>query len=121
MKPVKNVDEYIANAPKEVQPRLQALRRAIKAAAPRAEEGISYGMPYYRYKGRLVYFQLWKEHIGLYALGAPVLAAHKSELAGAIYGKGTVRLPLDKKLPVALIKELVKAQVKMKDEGAKKR
>ena len=71
--------------------------------------------------GRLVYFQLWKEHIGLYALGAPVLAAHKSELEGAVYGKGTVRLPLDSKLPVALIKELVKAQVKMKDEGAKKK
>jgi uncharacterized protein YdhG (YjbR/CyaY superfamily) len=121
VKPVKDVDEYIARAPKEVQPRLQVLRRAIKAAAPQAEEAISYGMPYYRHKGRLVYFQLWKEHIGLYALGAPVLAAHKSELEGAIYGKGTVRLPLGEKLPVALIRELVKTQVKMKDEAAKKK
>ena len=62
MKPAKNVDEYIAQAPKEVQEKLQELRAAIKSTAPGAEECISYGMPYYDYKGRLVYFQLWKKH-----------------------------------------------------------
>jgi uncharacterized protein YdhG (YjbR/CyaY superfamily) len=57
MKPAKNVDEYIAQAPKVVQEKLRAV---IKSTAPGAEERISYGMPYYYYKGRLVYFQLWK-------------------------------------------------------------
>ena len=60
MKPIKNVDEYIALAPKEVQGRLKELRATIMAAAPNAKERISYGMPYYEYKGRLVYFQPWK-------------------------------------------------------------
>ena len=60
MKTPKNVDEYIAQAPDEAQEKLQELRAVIKAAAPEAEERISYGMPYYYYKGRLVYFQLWK-------------------------------------------------------------
>ena len=121
MKPVKNVDEYIAGAPKDMQARLTALRNAIRSAAPKAEERISYGMPYYHYKGRLVYFQLWKKHIGLYAIGAPVLKQHESELDDRVMNKGTVRFPLDEKLPVALIKKLVKAQVKLKDEAAKKK
>jgi len=56
MKPIRNVDEYIALAPKEMQGKLKELRATIKAAAPRAQERISYGMPYYEYKGRLVYF-----------------------------------------------------------------
>jgi uncharacterized protein YdhG (YjbR/CyaY superfamily) len=54
----KNVDEYIAQAPIEAQEKLQELRAMIKATAPEAEERISYGMPYYYYEGRLVYFQL---------------------------------------------------------------
>src|SRR5438094_648752 len=63
MKPVKNVDEYIAQAPKEVQEKLQELRATIKITAPSAQERMSYGMPYYEHKGRLVYFQLWKKHM----------------------------------------------------------
>ena len=121
MKPIRNVDEHIALAPKEMQGKLKELRATIKAAAPRAQERISYGMPYYEYKGRLVYFSLWKKHIGLYALTAPVLAEHKSELKGYVTTKGTVRFPLDEKLPIALIKRLVKAQVKKNDEAERKR
>ena len=121
MKPVKNVDEYIALAPKEVQGKLKELRAAIKTAAPSAQEHISYGMPYYEYKGRLVYFGLWKKHIGLYALTTPVLEEHKSELKGYVTTKGTVRLPLEEKLPLALIKKLVKARVKKNDEAEKKK
>ncbi len=58
MKAVKDVDEYIANAPKDIHSKLRELRRAIRTAVPKAEESISYGMPYYYYKGLLVYFQL---------------------------------------------------------------
>jgi uncharacterized protein YdhG (YjbR/CyaY superfamily) len=119
MEPIKDVDEYVALAPKEVQARLQELRATVKAAAPDAEERISYGMPYYYYKGRLIYFSLWKKHIGLYALSTPVLEEHESELRGYVTPKGTVQLPLDEKLPVDLISRLVKAQVRGKDEAEK--
>jgi uncharacterized protein YdhG (YjbR/CyaY superfamily) len=121
MRRPKDVDEYIASAPASLQPQLQQLRKAIKAAAPKADEGISYGMPYYHYKGRLVYFQLWSDHIGLYALPRPVLEQYKHELAGMITGKGTVRLPLAGRLPIALVKTMIKAQVKMKDAAAEKK
>ncbi len=116
MKPVNNVDDYIAQAPKEVQARLQELRATIKAAAPGAQERMSYGMPYYEYKGRLVYFQLWKKHIGLYAL-SPDVEEHKSELQGYITTKGTIRFPLNEKLPLALIEKLVKARMRKNDEA----
>ena len=83
----------------------------IKSAAPKAEERISYGMPYYRYKGRLVYFRLSRAHIGLY-VPTPVIEEHKSELKDYETAKATVRFPLEAKLPLALIKKLVKARVK---------
>ena len=120
MKPVKNVDEYIAQAPKEVQEKLQELRAVIKSTAPSAEERISYGMPYYHYKGRLVYFQLWKKHIGLY-VPTPVVEEHKSELKGYETTNATVRFHLDKKLPLDLIKKLVEARVRRNDEADKKK
>jgi uncharacterized protein YdhG (YjbR/CyaY superfamily) len=119
MKPAKNVDEYIAQAPEEIQEKLQELRAAIKTAAPDAEERISYGMPYYYYKGRLVYFQLWKKHIGFY-VPTPIVEEHKSELKGYETTNATIRFPLDEKLPLDLIKKLVQARVRKNDEAEKK-
>ena len=110
-KALKNVDAYIASAPKEVQSRLKELRRAIKKTAPTALEKISYGMPYYSYKGRLIYFAIAKTHIGIY-LPTPIIQEHKKELTKYATAKATVRFPLDKKLPIALIKKLVKARMK---------
>jgi uncharacterized protein YdhG (YjbR/CyaY superfamily) len=107
----KDVDEYIAGAPKEAQTKLKELRAAIREAAPTAVERISYGMPYYDYKGRLVYFRLAKAHIGLY-VPTPVIEEHTSELADYETAKATVRFPLDKRLPITLIKKLVKARMK---------
>ena len=115
---MKDVDEYIALAPEEVQARLKALRATILAAVPDAQERISYGMPTYEYKGWLMYFAVWKRHIGLYALTTPVLEAYKDELTGYVTAKGTVQLPLDEELPVALIEELVKAQARENDAAA---
>lgn len=114
----KDVDSYIAAAPKEVQAKLKELRAAIRRAAPTAEERISYGMPYYYYKGRLAYFRPWKSHIGLY-IPTPIVAEHKSELADYETTGATIRLPLDKKLPVALVTKLIKARMK-KNEAKKK-
>ena len=118
MKPPKNVDAYIAQAPKEVQEKLQELRVAIKTIAPDAEERISYGMPYYYYKGRLVYFQLWKKHIGLY-VPTPIVEEHKSELQGYETTNATIRFPLNENLPLDLIKKLVQARVRKNDEAEK--
>jgi uncharacterized protein YdhG (YjbR/CyaY superfamily) len=115
-----DVDEYIAKAPKEMQGRLNDLREAIKSAAPEALEKISYRMPYYHFKGRLVYFQLWKDHIGVYALTTPVLEKFKYKLKDKITGKGTIRFSLEEKLPLALIKRMVKAQYILNDKAKKK-
>jgi len=113
----KDVDEYIAKTPKEAQHKLKELRATIREAAPTAVERMSYGMPYYDYKGQLVYFRLAKAHIGLY-VPPPVIEEHKSELKDYETAKATVRFPLDKELPIALIKKLVKARIK-KNEAKK--
>jgi len=116
MKRAKDVDEYIANAPQEVRGKLQEIRAVIKKAAPNAEERISYGMPYYGYKGRLAYFAYAKGHIGLY-VPPPVIEEHKQELKAYGTSTATVRFPLHEKLPLMLIKKLVKARMKKNDEA----
>ena len=91
----KDVDEYIATAPKEVQDKLREIRAAIRETAPKAVESISYRMPYYYYKGRLAWFGLAKAHVGLY-LRPPVIEEHKRELANYKTTKSAVHFPLDK-------------------------
>jgi uncharacterized protein YdhG (YjbR/CyaY superfamily) len=103
----KSVDEYIANAPKEVQSKLNELRMAIKSAAPEAEERISYGMPYYSYHGRLSYFAYFKDHISLFAM-PPIPDEYKDKLN--ITGKSTIQFSFDQKLPIPLIKKLIKTR-----------
>lgn len=115
----KDVDAYIATAPKEVRGKLKELRAVIRKTAPTAVERISYGMPYYSYKGLLAYFSFWKAHIGLY-IPTPVIKEHESELAAYEATKATVRFPLDEKLPVALVRRLIKARMKKNDIGRKK-
>ncbi len=118
-KPPKDVDAYIAAAPAAARAKLKQLRATIKKAVPAAEESISYRMPYYAYQGRLAYFAAFKNHIGLY-VPPPVVAEHKTELKGYVAANATVRLPMDKPLPVALIKKLIKARAR-KNEAGKKR
>ena len=110
----KDVDEYIAMAPSEVQGRLQELRAAIREAAPLAVEKISYGMPYYDYKGRLAYFGLGKAHIGLY-IPTPIVEEHKKELASYEAFNATIRLHWNENIPVKLVKKLIKARMKKND------
>ncbi|MEQ1799038.1 MAG: DUF1801 domain-containing protein [Lacibacter sp.] len=107
-----NVDAYIKQFPPEVQAMLQKLRAAIKAAAPKAEEVISYQMPAYTYHGMLVYFAAYKNHIGFYPTGSGI-EAFKKELSVYKGSKGAVQFPLDKPLPLALIKQIVKFRVQM--------
>jgi len=111
MKKAANVDEYIDGAPKEVQEKLRQLRALILEVAPDAVERISYGMPYYEYNGRLIYFGLAKAHIGIY-IPTSVIEEHRNEIGGYYATKATVHLPLDKDLPIDLIKMLVRARMK---------
>ncbi len=112
----KNVDEYIAKAPKAVQFHLQEIRRAIRQLAPDAKESISYNMPYYSYQGRLVWFASMKGYIGLY-LRPPVIAEHERDLIAYTTTKSAVHFPLGKKLPLPLIKKLVRARMRKNEAG----
>lgn len=111
-----SIDEYIADFPEEVQKILQELRAVIKAAAPGAEEKISYQMPAFARNGILVYFAAYKNHIGFYPTASAVSAFEK-ELLPYECSKGTVRFPIDKPLPLDLISKIVKFKV---DENLRK-
>lgn len=113
----KDVDSYIAAAPYDVQAKLNELRMLIRKTAPAAVERISYGMPYYEYKGRLAYFSIWKTHIGVY-IPTPIIEEHKSELAAYETTEATIHLSLNKKLPAALLRKLIKARMK-RNEAAR--
>lgn len=113
-----DVSSYIQQFPASIQNRLQQLRKTIKAAAPKAEEIISYGMPAYKYNGVLVYFAGYKNHIGFY--GTPSgHEAFEKELAVYKTGKGSVQFPPDKPLPLAVITKIVKFRVKQNEEKLK--
>lgn len=107
----RDVDAYIRAAPPKAQPMLQRLRELIKAAAPGAEERISYGMPFYEYHGRLVYFAGYANHVGLYA-ALPANSLYAGELKKYRAAKTTIRFPLGHPLPDALVTKIVKARVK---------
>ena len=114
-----NVDAYLKAAPDVARPKLLQLRKIVKATVPKAKEGISYGMPYYKYEGALVGFAVFKNHIGFFP-GA-IVREFERDLAGYKTSKGTVQLPLDKPLPVALIKKLIRASVRRNEAKAKAR
>ena len=109
------VDAYIDAAPEGVRPTLRELRRLIKAAAPDAVEKMSYGMPFYEHRGRLVYFAAYQNHIGLYPVGR-AKELYGNELKRYLSGRSTVRFPIDEPLPGALITKLVKTRVE-ENEG----
>ena len=115
----RDVDDYIANAPKEAKPMLSQLRSIIRSTVPEAEEGISWGIPYYKYYGPLVAFAAFKNHIGFQFPDTIVKLANKDEFRGYETGEKRLRFPIGKPLPVALIKKLLRAQLTR--NGAKKR
>jgi len=105
---VETVDDYIAGFPKPVQKILRTIRKTIRAAAPDAEESISYRIPTYKLNGPLIYFAAFKAHIGVYPVTAPVREKFKKQLSGYEGGKGTVRFALDQPIPYTLISKIVK-------------
>jgi uncharacterized protein YdhG (YjbR/CyaY superfamily) len=106
-----SIDEYIAAAPAAVRPILVRIRRTIRAAAPGAEELISYRMPAFRQHGILLYFAAFQGHIGLFP---PVSGDPRLEQAIAPYAgpKGNLRFPLDQPIPFGLIERIVRLRVK---------
>jgi uncharacterized protein YdhG (YjbR/CyaY superfamily) len=113
----KDIDEYIALFPQEVQALLEKVRQTIRAAAPEAEETISYQIPTFRLKGNLVHFAGYKRHIGFYPAPSGV-EKFKNELSAYEGAKGSVKFPLDKPIPYNLISKIVKFRVKENLEKA---
>ena len=111
MTKVKTVDEYLARVSDDKRVALQKLRKTIKAAAPRAEEGISYQLPAYRLNGMLVAFGATANHCAFYPMSASTVAAHREELKDYDTSKGTIRFQPDNPLPASLVRKLVKARI----------
>lgn len=116
----RTIDEYIAGFPSEVQVKLEKMRAVIHKAAPGVEEAIKYRMPTFILNGNLVYFAAFKSHIGFY----PVPRGNKEfedELVPYESGKGTAKFPLDKPLPLDLIRRIVKFRVKENQKAMAKK
>jgi uncharacterized protein YdhG (YjbR/CyaY superfamily) len=106
-----SIDEYLAPLSKEKRATLEKLRKTIKAAAPKAEECISYGIPGFRLSGKLlVSFGAAAKHCAFYP-GAYPLKANKDDLKKYDASKGTIRFPVDSPLPATLVRKLVKSRV----------
>ncbi len=107
----KNIDEYLAPLPEDVQQVLEKLRKTILQVAPNAEEVISYGMPAFKYHGMLVYFASFKKHCSFFP-GSAILDIMEEELKPYKVSKGTLQFTVEKPLPVALVKKIVKLRMK---------
>lgn len=114
-------DDYIASFPADVQKKLQQVRATIRQAAPDAQETISYQMPAFAQQGNVIYFAGYQHHIGLYPAPRGI-EQFKQELAAYAGGKGTIKLPHDRPLPLDLIRRIVEFKVRLNlEKGAAKR
>jgi uncharacterized protein YdhG (YjbR/CyaY superfamily) len=115
----KNIREYINSAPKEAQEKLREIRACISKAAPNAKESIKWSMPAFSYKRILVMFAGFKKHIGFYPTPSTI-KAFKKELSKYKTAKGSIQFPLEKPLPLDLIKKITTFRVKESKEEDKK-
>ena len=108
----RGVEEYLARVPEPARSTLQRIRAVIRSVVPaEATELISYRMPTFKYKGSLVSYAAFPNHCSLFPLSPPVIEAFKQELKGYQTSKGTIRFPVDKPLPAALVKKIVNARI----------
>lgn len=119
MKSYISIDAYLKQFTPDVVAKLQTLRKMIQTLAPQAEETIRYGMPTFRLNGNLIHFAAYEKHIGLYPTPAPIKAFVK-ELKSYKTSKGAIQFPIDKPLPLALIKKIVKFRIKQTLTKSKK-
>lgn len=103
---IKTIDEFISNYPEDTQAILQEIRQVIKSVVPDAKEKISYGIPTFELDGKnLVHFSAYEKHVGFYP-GSGGIAAFQEQLKEYETSKGTVRFPIDKPMPIDLIKTI---------------
>lgn len=114
---------YFARLPPESRRVLKQLQGTIRAAAPGAVESFSYGIPGFRLDGRpLIWYAAWKHHSSLYPMTGDIQRAHAAAFERYEVSKGTIRFPLDKRLPLSLVKKLVKTRVgEVRRQNATKR
>jgi len=113
------VDAYIAAAPAKARPMLRTLRRIVRTSAPRAEERLSYKMPYYAWHGRLAYFAAFQHHVSFYVMGR-VKTTLAKELKPYRTTAATLRFPFGTRIPVALMTRVVKGRLRELEEGRRK-
>ena len=119
-KPIpKDIDDYIARFPRDVREILENIRVTIRSAAPAAEEAISYQMPAFKLNGNLVYFGVWRNHVGFYPTPSAT-EKFKKELSVFKGAKGSVQFPLDEPMPYELIGKIVMFRVKESMDKAAK-
>jgi uncharacterized protein YdhG (YjbR/CyaY superfamily) len=106
----RNIDEYIARFPLEVQEILEKIRATIRAVAPDADEAMNYQIPTFTLNGNLVHFAAFKNHIGFYPTPSG-MEKFKDELAGYEGAKGSVQFPLDQPIPYDLIRRIAAFRV----------
>jgi uncharacterized protein YdhG (YjbR/CyaY superfamily) len=112
----KTVDEYLARVPEPQRSTLKSVRAIIQSVLPEdATEVISYRMPVVKYKGMLVGYAAFADHCSLFGMSSTLLGPMQDELKKYSTSKGTIRFPIDKPLPAALIKKLVKAAIAAKE------
>jgi len=114
------IDGYIKTFPKDIQKILETVRQAIKKAAPEAEEAISYQMPTFKLNGNLVHFAAFKNHIGFYPTPSGT-EKFKKEISVYRSGKGSIQFPIDKPMPLSLIKKIVKYRIRENSNRIKKK
>ena len=118
----KAIDEYLSHLSEDKRAALEKLRKDIRSAAPKVEEGILYRLPGFRLEGKmLVAFGAATNHCALYPMSAGTVEAHMAELKGYDTSKGTIRFQPDRPLPAALVRKLVKARVAERLARSKKR
>jgi len=114
----KDVDEYLAAVPEPARSTLKHMRAVIRSVVPaETTEVLSYGIPTFRYKRGLVAFAAFTKHCSFFPLGSSALDSFKEELKEFRVSKGTLHFPLDKPLPDALVKKIVKARVAENEES----
>ena len=115
----RTVAEYISASPRPAREKLRAMRQCIRAAAPGATEALKWGMPAFSYRRILVTFAAFEKHIGFYPTPSAV-SAFAAELSRFKTGRGSIQFPLDRPLPLSLIRKITAFRVRESNEGNRK-